>query len=121
MAFIVYDLTLQMLKRLKPIIDQVQRHDRPLADQMQRAGQSVFLNIAEGQSARGKNELARFNTALNECREARAALKLAMAWGYVAEAVGMPVDDDLDQIAAILWTLVHRPRRIPLKGTATAG
>jgi len=111
MAFIVYDLTLQMLKRLGPIIAQVRRHDRPLADQMQRAGQSIFLNIAEGQSARGKNELARFNTALAECRETRAALKLAMAWDYLDEAASAAVDDELDQIAAILWTLVNRPRR----------
>lgn len=43
MAFIVYDLTLEMLKGLKPLVDQVRRHDRPLADQMQRAGQSTFL------------------------------------------------------------------------------
>ena len=111
MAFIVYDLTLKMLGRLKPLVDQVQHHDRPLADQMQRAGQSVFLNIAEGQSARGRNELARFHTALAECRETRAALKLATVWGYVGEAACEAVDNDLDQIAAILWTLIHRPRR----------
>ena len=111
MAFIVYDLTLEMLKGLKPLVEQVRRHDRPLADQMQRAGQSTFLNIAEGQSARGKNELARFHTALAECREARAGLQLAVAWGYIDEAAGVMVDDLLDQIAAILWTLVHRPLR----------
>ena len=112
MAFIVYDLALQMLGRLKPLIEQVRRHDRPLADQMQRAGQSTYLNIAEGQSARGRNELARFQTALGECRETRAALKLAMAWGYVGRAACEAVDNELDQITAILWTLVHRPRRV---------
>jgi len=112
MAFIVYDLALQMLKGFKPLIDQVRHHDRPLADQMQRAGQSVFLNIAEGQSGRGKNELARFNTALCECREARAALRLAVAWGYVGLDAGESVDGDLDQVAAILWTLVNRPRQV---------
>jgi len=111
MAFIVYDLTLQMLRGLKPHIEQVRRHDRSLADQMQRAGQSVFLNIAEGQSARGRNELARFQTALAECREIRAALKLAMTWGYVGQAASEAADNELDQIAAILWILVHRPRR----------
>jgi len=111
MAFIVYDRALQMLRRLKPLIDHVRRHDRPLADQMQRAGQSVFLNIAEGQSARGRNESARFNTALSECREARAALRLAMAWGYISSAAGATIDGNLDQIAAILWTLINRPRQ----------
>ncbi len=111
MAFIVYDLTLQMLCKLKPLVEQVRRQDRSLADQMQRAGQSTFLNIAEGQSARGKNEAAKLQVALSECREARAALKLSVAWGYLREAASAGADDDLDQISAILWTLVHRPRR----------
>jgi four helix bundle protein len=111
MAFIVHDLTLQALKRLKPLIEQVRRQNPSLADQMQRAGQSTFLNIAEGQSARGRNELARFQLALTECRETRAALKLAVAWAYVGEAASAPADNELDQVAAMLWTLVHRPRR----------
>ena len=111
MAFIVYDLTLQMLMKLKPLIEQVRRHDPSLANQMQRAGQSTFLNIAEGQSARGKNEAAKLQVALTESRETRAALKLAVAWGYLSEASSVETDDDLDQVAAILWTLVHRPQR----------
>ena len=111
MAFIVHDLTLQMLGKLKPLIEQVRRQDRSLADQMQRAGQSTFLNIAEGRSARGRNEVAKFQLALTECRETRAALQLAVAWGYVSEAVSAEVDAELDQVAAILWTLVHRPQR----------
>jgi len=110
-AFIAYDLTLQTLKQLRPVIEQVRRQDRPLADQMQRAAQSILLNIAEGQDARGKNGLARFHLALGECRETRAALHLALAWGYFSEATWRDVDAQLDQVAAILWTLVHRPRR----------
>jgi len=109
MAFIVYDLALQMLSNLKPLIEQVRRHDRSLADQMQRAGQSTFLNIAEGRSARGRNEAAKFQIALTECRETRAALRLSVVWGYVSEAASQEADDALDQVAAILWSLVHRP------------
>ncbi len=111
MAFIVYDLTLQLLKELKPIIEQVRRYDPSLADQMQRAGQSTFLNIAEGQSARGKNEAAKLQVALTECRETRAALKLSEVWDYVDAAAIAAVDKHLDEVAAMLWTLVHRPRR----------
>ena len=111
MAFIVHDLTLQTLSKLKPLVEQMRRHDRSLADQLQRAGQSTFLNIAEGRSARGRNELAKFQLALTECREARAALQLAVAWGYVSAAASVEVDTGLDQVAAMLWALVHRPRR----------
>jgi four helix bundle protein len=108
---IVHNMTLQMLRGLKPLIEQVRRQDPPLADQMQRAGQGTFLNIAEGQSARGRNKAARLQMALAECRETRAALQLSVAWGYVSEAACAKVDDELDQVAAVLWTLVHRPRR----------
>ena len=111
MAFIVHDQALQMLRKLKPLIDMVRRHNPSLADQMQRAGQSTFLNIAEGQSARGRNELAKFQLALTESRETRAALQLSVAWGYISEAAAAPADDDLDQVAAMLWVLVHRARR----------
>ena len=69
MAFIVYERALQALKKLKPIIEQVRRHDPSLADQIQRAGQSIFLNIAE--------------------------------------------------VTAMLWTLVHQPRRAPKGGTGS--
>ena len=111
MAFIVYDLTLQLLKELKPLIEQVRRHSPSLADQMERAGQSTFLNLAESRSARGKNEAAKLQLALTECREVRAALQLSVAWGYLGEAASAGADDKLDQIAAILWVLVYRPRQ----------
>ena len=127
MAFIVYDLTLQLLKELKPLIEQVRRHSPSLADQMERAGQSTFLNLAEicrlhparaakraedrHGSARGKNEAAKLQLALTECREVRAALQLSVAWGYLGGAASAGTDDKLDQVAAILWVLVHRPRR----------
>jgi len=38
-------------------------------------------------------------------------LQLAVAWDYIDAATGADVDAVLDQVAAILWVLVHRPRR----------
>ena len=38
-------------------------------------------------------------------------MKLAVTWGYINEAASVTVDGDLDEIAAILWTLIHRPRQ----------
>ena len=108
MALIVYDLALQMLRRIKPLIDKVARHDRHLADQMYRSAQSSFLNLAEGQSARGKNEVAKFTVALCETRETRAAVAVAVAWGYVTEAESQPSDADLDRMGAMLWGLTHK-------------
>jgi len=111
MSFIVYDQALQTMGRLKPLIHQVSTHDRSLADQLRRAIQSMCLNIAEGRSARGRNEVAKFQVALSECREARAALQIATAWEYIREPAHLNADAALDQVAAMLWVLVHRPRR----------
>ena len=111
MALIVYDLALQMLEHIKPIIDQVRRHDRNLADHMQRSAQQSFLNTAEAQSAYGRNEIAKFTNALCETREARAAVKVAVAWGYTTEAECRLTDKDLDRMGAMLWGLTHRKKR----------
>ncbi len=111
MALIVHDLALHMLEQIKPIIDRVRRHDRNLADHMQRSAQSSFLNIAEARSAYGRNEIAKFNRALEEAREARAAVKVATIWGYVTEQECRLADADLDRMGGMLWGLTHRKRR----------
>jgi len=111
MAFIVYDRALHALRLLKPLIDEIRRQDPSLADQLQRAGQGMALNIAEGQSARGRNVAAKLQLAFTECREARAALQIALAWGYIERRACLDADGALDQVAAMLWVLVHRPRR----------
>ena len=109
MALIVQDLALQMLAHIKPIIDAVARYDRSLADQMRRSAQSSLLNIAEATSARGRNEVAKFTTALGEAREARAAVAVAVTWGYVTRDAAQSADAILDRI-------VHRAHTIKLKG-----
>ena len=65
-------------RALLPLIDQIRHHDRPLVDQLQRAAQNSYLNLAEGRDARGGNQPARFQTALSECRETRAALNVVV-------------------------------------------
>ncbi len=111
MALIVHEVALQMLAQIKPIIDRVRRHDRNLADHMQRSAQQSFLNIAEAQSAYGRNEIAKFTNALCEAREARAAVKVAVAWGYVTAAECRSADEDLDRMGGMLWGLTHRKKQ----------
>ena len=48
----VYIRSRSIVQELSPIVQQIRRHDKSLADQLRRAAQSVVLNIAE---ARGND------------------------------------------------------------------
>ena len=110
MALFAYDLALQMLQHIKPLMDTVARHDRNLADHGMRSAENSFLNIAEGRSALGRNEIAKFTNALCEAREARAAEQAAVALGYVTEQEAKLADADLDRLGGLLWGSTHRKR-----------
>ena len=97
----IYDVTLEVLRGMRPLMEQIGRHDRSLEDQARRAAASVALNIAEGSGSRGKNRGLRYSTALGSARETRACLQVAGALGYV-ESVDAGLLDHLDHVIATL-------------------
>ena len=46
--FISYEVSLELIRNLRPIVPVVKRFDGDLADQMHRAATSICLNLAEG-------------------------------------------------------------------------
>jgi len=48
MAFIVADLSIELIEKLRPLIQRIKARDKSLADQIQRAASSIALNIGEG-------------------------------------------------------------------------
>jgi four helix bundle protein len=94
---------------LRPTVQRIRRHDRDLGEQLRRALSSVALNIAEGNKSAGGHRLARFSTAAGSCGEARAGLRVAVAWAYVDRDAVAEGDMLLDRIAAMLWRLGARP------------
>ncbi len=106
--FVVLDVSIEAIAILRPIVSSVRQHDRDLSDQLRRALSSISLNIAEGDGSRGGNRVARFSTALGSTREARAALRVAAAWGYVSRADVDAGDAMLDRVAAMLHRLGAR-------------
>jgi four helix bundle protein len=103
----IAELSLQLIEALRPIMPKIKRCDRGLADQLQRAASSCALNLAEGELSDPGNRRARFFTAAGSANESRAALRVAMAWGYITPAEAAEAVSLSRRIVAGLWKLTR--------------
>ena len=108
MALQVAGLSFQMIEALRFVVPKVKRWDRSLADQLTRAATSVALNIAEADMSDPGNQRARFFTAAGSANETLAALKIAVAWGYIESEEAAPASALLARILPMLWKLSRR-------------
>ena len=103
--FIAYEVSLELVRSLRPLVPVIEQHDKDLADQIKRAASSVSLNLAEGQRSAKGNRQKHYALAHGSASEVRAALHTAQAWGWLEEsAVPAAV---LDRLFALLWRLTH--------------
>jgi four helix bundle protein len=79
----IYFVMLDVLRDVKPMLGEIEKHDRDLGRQMRRAATSVVLNIAEGSGSTNGMRRQRYETALGSARETRACLEASEALGYV--------------------------------------
>ena len=105
-----YNVTLDLIRELRTIVPVVEQQDRDLADQLRRAANSVFLNLCEGRKRLKGDQVRFFGYASGSACEVRAALDLAVTWGWLEQPV---VALQLaDRLVAMLWRLSHpRPTR----------
>ena len=104
----VYDRARKVVRELAPLLHAIREQDKSLADQLKRAAQSVVLNIAEGRGSDAGNARARFSTAYGSAKEVRAALNIASDWGYIETHRATHLDERLDEVCAITWSLGRR-------------
>jgi len=107
--FQALDVSIQAVDFLRPLVARIREHDRDLGEQLRRALSSVVLNLSEGSGSRAGHWLARFSTAAGSNEEARAALRVAVAWGYVAAPEIADGDALLDRVSAMLYRLGAKP------------
>ncbi len=103
--FIALDLSISAIETLRPVVSALRRLDRDLEDQLRRALTSVSLNLAEGNRSQGRSRISRFSTAAGSCSEARAALRVAVAWGYASPSDIATGEATLDRVAGMLHSL----------------
>ena len=78
----IYPFILETIVLIRPLASRIGRADPDLARQLRRAQASIVLNVAEGSNSRGRNQAARFHTAMGSARETLACLEVAAALGH---------------------------------------
>ena len=100
----IYEVILDVLKELRPVVAVIELHDRDLARQLRRAATSVALNVSEGSRSAGGTRRERYRNALGSARETGACIDVAVALEYV-ERVDPVLLDELDNVRATLVKL----------------
>jgi four helix bundle protein len=103
----VQHLVLDIIRQLHPVLTVLRRKDRSLEDQLRRAITSVALNLAEGFGCNGGNKNLRYQTALGSLDEARMALQVAIAFGYVP-SLDPSLEKQLQDATYMLVSLAKR-------------
>ena len=105
---IAYDVALDLIRALRPVVAQLRTYSAEAADQVERAASSIVLNVAEGSRRNGRDPRRFYDMAHGSAGEIRGALDLADAWGWQvdsAHARGL-----LDRELGLLWGLTRRGR-----------
>jgi four helix bundle protein len=97
----IYETGLEVVRRLVPIVAELERKDPELATQLKKARSSITLNIGEGSHAQGKRRNQNYGYAKGSAQESIAILETAVAAEYIKVA---PVDL-IEMLRKIVGTL----------------
>jgi four helix bundle protein len=76
-------ISIETISLIRPLVPKIRRRDRSLAGQLVRAASSAAMNIAEADRSEPTTKKARFGAAAGDVTEVQAALRVAVAWGYL--------------------------------------
>lgn len=105
--FQAYEVALQLIRSLRPLIPRLARHDRSLSKHVREAATSVALNLKEGNRREGGDRLQHFRYAAGSADEVQGALDVAEAWGYLPARELAEARALVDRQLALLWRLTH--------------
>jgi len=105
---IAYDVALDLIRALRPVVAQLRTYSAEAADQVERAASSIALNLAEGYRRHGRDPGRFFAMAHGSAGEIRGALDIADAWGWQIDSAHARAL--LDRELGLLWGLTRRSR-----------
>jgi four helix bundle protein len=118
MALVAYEVAIDLVRDLRPLVEQIRKHDNTLAKQLVDAMNSTVQNLSEGAVHRGGNKRAKFEIAHGEATFHLVRLELALAWGYIADdGRGDAARARLRRLLALCWGLTRGKQtpRAPLR------
>ena len=107
MSFVVFEVSLELIRSLEESLAILDRRDPDLARQLRRAAASVSLNLGEGNRRNGKDRIHLWRIAAGSADEVAASLRVAQAFGYLGADGTGPSLDLCDRVLAMLWRLTH--------------
>ena len=105
MKLVAFEVSLEVIRKLRPIVQQIKMHDAHIADQLRRAASNTAANLCEGQRRVAGNKRRAFEAAHGEAREALGWLEIAEAWGYAVDEGN--VRSAMDRLLGLCWGLSH--------------
>ena len=105
---IAYEVALDLVRALRPVVAQLRSYSSEAADQVERAASAIVLNLAEGGRRHGRDPRRFWDIAHGSAGEIRGALDLADAWGWQVESA--QARTLLDRELGLLWGLTRRAR-----------
>src|SRR2546423_2135699 len=106
--FIALEVAIDAVRCCTKIAERVAARNRSLADQMLRAAESCALNLGEGRRRVGRDRPHAFRIAAGSADEARTAIRIAEASGYVGADEVAAALAYLDRVLALTWPLTRR-------------
>jgi four helix bundle protein len=104
----VYQATIELVVLINEVVENLPRGRAYLADQLQRAGASILLNIAEGAGEYSENEKCRFyRMARRSATECAGILHICQRLQILEEKKYSDVRDLLIRIVAMLTKLAR--------------
>ena len=105
--FDALEVSLDLIRALRPVIAKARRGSRSEAEQLQDAANSIARNLAEGRRRLGRDRQHHWSIASGSADEVRNSMRISLANGWVddedvAEAMVL-----VDRVLAMTWRLTH--------------